>query len=374
MTVIVKAAGPADILAMVPSMVGFLPRNSVVFLAFRGKRTCGAIRFNLPTVDTQTVHKRTASTLVGTVCKLPDVDAIVVVIYTDEVFGSSAAIPKSDFADTLGRSIEQSGFELRGSICQAADGWASQFEPIVPVGGHPLELIAQSTAAAAIPDNLRAASHDAEIPTRVPDDSESERRRMITRLAMLSTLVSSIDAAPTASAPPALDPLYDIPLFAETALRWNRGNIDELGALLVFALQEPNARDLIMLQWATSITVGDQLWNEGLESELADHSQDLDVGKLMMGIEPRPDADRIEVGIDLLLLLTARCADAQRLPLLCMLTWLNWALGRGTQASRHLEELLSIDPRHSMGLLLRSILGNGMLPEWAFEDPALRQY
>ena len=373
MTVIVKATGPADILAMVPSMVGFLPRNSVVFLAFRGTRTCGAIRFDLPKADTRTVHKRIATTLVGTVCKLPDVDAIVVVIYTDEEFGFSNIIPRSEFADILGRRIEQSGFELRGSICQASDGWASQFEPIVPVGGHSLDQIAQSNAAAAIPDDLRAASVEREVPTRIPAASASELARMTRRLEIFRQLVAGID--PTSSDPgaPALDPLYDIPLFAETALRWSMRNTDDLGALLVFALQEPNTRDLIMLQWATSIRVGDQLWNEGVESETVDHSLDLDVGKLMMGIEPRLDAGRIEIGIELLLILASRCADEKRMPLLCMLTWLNWALGRGTQAGRHLEELLAIDPQHSMALLLRSILGNGMLPEWAFEDPALRQ-
>jgi hypothetical protein len=56
MTVIVKASGPADLLAMVPSMVRMVPRNSVVFLAFRGKRTCGAMRFNLPTAATEIVQ------------------------------------------------------------------------------------------------------------------------------------------------------------------------------------------------------------------------------------------------------------------------------------------------------------------------------
>src|SRR6185312_849175 len=62
MTVIVKASGPVDILAMVPSLVHMVPRNSVVFLAFRGKRTCGAMRFDLPAAATRTVQKRMITT------------------------------------------------------------------------------------------------------------------------------------------------------------------------------------------------------------------------------------------------------------------------------------------------------------------------
>ena len=66
MTVILKAHGPADLLAMAPPMVGFLPRNSVVLVAFRGKRTCGAMRFDLPASGDRVVHKRVVTTIVGT--------------------------------------------------------------------------------------------------------------------------------------------------------------------------------------------------------------------------------------------------------------------------------------------------------------------
>ena len=140
MTVILKANGPADLLAIAPPMVGFLPRNSVVLVAFRGKRTCGAMRFDLPASGDRVVHKRVVTTIVGMFCKLPAVDAAVVIFYTDDEFGGGDAIPQADFADVIGRRLQLSGFEVRGSICQAADGWASYFDSEVPVGGHPLKL------------------------------------------------------------------------------------------------------------------------------------------------------------------------------------------------------------------------------------------
>ena len=93
MTVILKAHGPADLLAMAPPMVGFLPRNSVVLVAFRGKRTCGAMRFDLPPSDDPVVRKRVVTTVVGMFCKLPEVDAAVVIVYTDDEFGAGEVIP-----------------------------------------------------------------------------------------------------------------------------------------------------------------------------------------------------------------------------------------------------------------------------------------
>jgi hypothetical protein len=88
----------------------------------------------------------------------------------------------------------------------------------------------------------------------------------------------------------------------------------------------------------------------------------------MMGIAPRPDPARIDKAIALLSVLVAQLADEKRPPLLCMLTWLSWALGGGTRAGRYLDEVVAIDPTYSMAELLGTMLGNGMLPEWAFQD------
>jgi hypothetical protein len=371
MTVIVKASGPADILAMVPSIAHMAPRNSVVFLAFRGKRTCGALRFDLPAAATNVAQKRMITSMVGTFCKLPGVDAVIPVIYTDDSFAGTTAIPHADFAEILGRRIQLSGFELRESLCQASDGWASYFESAVPAGGHPLDDITASNAAELIPADLRDLPGNDDIPSRVPDAAPGAMTRMRKRLATYRHLLDSVSGDSEDDYPAVLRPLGDLPLLAEAALAWHAAAIDEHGALLAFALQGPPLRDLVMLQWATSIAVGDQMWNHGLSEESLQRSAELpeniDIGNLMMGIAPRPDPDRIEKAIALLAVLVSRLADAERPPLLCMLAWLSWALGGGTRAGRYLDEVAAIAPDYSMAQLLSTMLGLG-LPEWAFED------
>jgi hypothetical protein len=373
MTVILKANGPADLLAMAPPMVGFLPRNSVVLVAFRGKRTCGAMRFDLPPSDDPVVHKRVVTTVVGMFCKLPEVDAAVVIVYTDDEFGSSDAIPQAGFAELIGRRLTLSGFELRESICQAADGWASYFDTEVPVGGHPLDRIAESTVARAINAQRGIFPSPATMIDRVPRAEESQRSRLAKRLEAYEKVRAGIVHNDGPILPSVLDVLEDLPLFAERALAWDAAELDVYGALLVFALQGPPIRDLVMLQWAFGIEVGDRLWGHDRQDGALDLPADADLeeladlGDLMMGIGPRPDPRRAEGGIALLLELTSRAEDTRRPPLLCMLAWLNWALGHGSQAGLHLDEALAIAPSYSMAQLLRSMTGTGILPEWAFE-------
>ncbi|MHC5797342.1 DUF4192 domain-containing protein [Lacisediminihabitans sp. FW035] len=377
MTVILKASGPADLLAMAPPMVGFVPRNSIVLVAFRGKRTCGAMRFDLPASADRVVHKRVATTIVGMFCKLPAVDAALVIVYTDDEFGGGDAVPQAAFAEVIGRRLQLSGFELRESICQAADGWASYFDPDVPIGGHALAEIAESTVARAIEGQRGLFPPPATIIDRVPRAEKPQRSRMSKRLGAYDSLAVAL-RDPRVDPPGVFDALEDLPGFAEDALAWDAGTLDAEGALLVFALQGPPVRDLVMLQWAFGLELGDRMWEQDLRADSpeepdADADVDSDVdsaaAELLMGIGPRPDPRRIEGAIALLLELTSRTEDAKRPPLLCMLAWLNWALGHGTQAGLHLDEALDIAPDYSMAQLLQSMTGTGILPEWAFEPP-----
>ncbi|MGO7983808.1 DUF4192 family protein, partial [Rhizobium johnstonii] len=81
-TVITASAGH-DFLALLPRLLGYQPRNSVVLVAFRGKRTCGAIRFDLPTPRALRDQRRTATSMIGMLCKVAGVDAVVPVAFCD---------------------------------------------------------------------------------------------------------------------------------------------------------------------------------------------------------------------------------------------------------------------------------------------------
>ena len=102
---VIKARTPADMLALVPHLVGYSPRNSLVMMMFDGRRTCGAIRIDIPTVDSTAILKRFANVALGTVTRVPGVIALVPVIFTDESFGDDSFIPHTELMEILQRRI-----------------------------------------------------------------------------------------------------------------------------------------------------------------------------------------------------------------------------------------------------------------------------
>src|SRR5206468_8820379 len=89
------------------------------------------------------------------------------------------------------------------------------------------------------------------------------------------------------------------------------------------------------------------------------------------GDMPRPEADRVERAIELLRLTAAHLPERHRAPLLTMVAWLHWALGRGSVAARFVDAVLAIDPDYGLAELLARMLGAGMLPEWAYRAEPL---
>lgn len=352
MPTIVKAAGSADLLALVPSMVGFTPKNSVVLVAFRGRQTAGAMRFDLPALASVSAEKRIITTMVGIFCKLRDVESIVSVIYSDGFFG--AQIPEEAFARSLNHRLERSGFTIRESLCQAANGWASYYDDDVPLEGHPLREITDSPTLGRLPADARVV--DEVVPLRVPDSAAPNRARVAKRAAFVQGLIERADTGDLAR-DSVLEGIADVPRFAEHALSLQLPDIEDQAALLIVLLQVPLVRDLVMLQWAFGWEVGDRFW-------LAEGT--FEDSLLIMGDGPRPDTERIARGLSLLLAVTGLAADDRRPPLLCMLGWLSWSLGKSSRARVFVDEALTIRPDYSMARLLSTLFGSGCLPEWAF--------
>ncbi len=373
MTHVMKAASAADLLAVVPVLIGFEPRNSLVVVVFRGTRTCGALRVDLPGPGDSAVGRRLANHVVGTLCKIRGAESVVLAVFTDERFrADGASPPHSDLVRVFERSIGHTGFSIRDSLCVAADGWAAYGDHEIPPRVHPLSAIEGSTLPAAVPGELRRASVVPTRQKRVPDADPILLRKMASDLRQFRSALWREGASASEGAGAGVDPEVgvDLPALAEDALSWDSRDIDTSGALLLFAMQAPPTRDAIMLQWATSYPRAVHVWEGVRIPESLTTSGCEELGNLMMGIGDKPDRARVDRGISLLRQLVSRAADAERRAPLCMLAWLNWALGRGTVAGEYIEEALTIDRDYGMAQLLFALFGSGLLPDWAFEDSA----
>jgi len=333
MTTVIRNASPADLLSALPELVGMQPRNSVVLLGFRGKRTRATLRFDIPS----TGFSRFAATALGTFCKIPQVDGVVVVLCTDARFGSH-----HDLLEVLLRRFEQAGFGAKDAFVVAADGWGSHFDPVL----RSLSDIVWNATPSLLP---------------VPRADELARGRMATELQRLHCLDKFDDE---------FELLEDLPFFAEGALESSTPS-----PLLLFALQGPPIRDLVMLQWAFGLELGDAMWLSdatlGVGPRTVYSDVDRQAAELIVGHGERPAIPRIRAAIALLEALILPADDSHRRAPLCMLAWLNWAMGQGSVAGIHIDEVRRIDPGYSMAQLLDSLFSSGAMPEWLFSSPQI---
>lgn len=363
MTTTIRAKSPADLLATIPMLVGFTPTNSVVFLVLRGRLQNAVLRYDLPGTTSPAILKRFATHAIGMLCKIPDVDKIVIAVQTDETIASG--LPQTPHIEVLLRRLRQAGFRIHDALCRASNGWGSYLDTSIPAGGYPLADLEES--ASRLPPDARLAPSEA----LIPDATEAQRERMQHELAHYRALVAALDESD--EDPPELEPICDLPVFVEQALGWSAAEREARGALLLFAIQGPPVRDATMIQWAFGFELGDVLYDQA--EQFARDGLDLNdersnkLGNLWMGIGPRPNKVRIDRGISLLLELVSRAEPREQLAPLCMLGWLSWALGGGTQAGKFIDEARSIDSEYGMAELLDTMLSNGLLPEWVFLEP-----
>lgn len=387
-TNIVKTRQAHDFLALVPQLAGFLPENSIVLVAFRGTRTCGALRFNLPDEGmTATVHKRIATSLVGALCKIPGVDAVVPVSYTDERFGGLSGIPHERFVKTLVTRAELAGFLVRDALCVAADGWGSYLDPGCPPGGHPLNAIADSTAVLAIPVEARRDLATLRSGADLPTVDAAAKVRLSREFGRFERLGGTSGTPPEliAMIGDILDPVET----AEAALGWDASSLEtEDAAILLYLVQGPANRDQMMLQFAFGRQVGVQTFElnvryaaiQGItgrsmddivraEQESGRGDDPTHTGDLMLGLcTERPDPERVERAISVLKAIVSLAPRRARPSPLCMLAWLSWSLGRGSIAGIFIDQALALAPDYGMARLLNTLFCSGRLPEWAYAN------
>lgn len=372
MTTIITAHGAHDFLALVPTLAGFTPHDSIVLVAFRGNRTCGALRIDLPGENAPApVRKAFATTMLGMVCKIPGVDAVVPVVYTDETFEQYSGPPRRALIANLTTRARHGGFLVRDALCVASDAWGSYVDD-GPRRGRSLDLIAESEARQTrhLPGERPALRDVVAEATLEPADDVS-REGVTTRYMTLSGLRASVELLAVLYWEYAFD--GDTVAFADGLLAGSGRKDDDPvshAALLSFLVQSPAVRDTVLMTWCWGTSAGDE---SALTQRMFAAGEDISAmpgaGALGGWDMPRPDPERIRRAIGILKYAAARLPREATPPLLTMIGWLHWALGAGSVAGRWIEQAQAVDPGYGLADLLGTMLGAGHLPDWAFDVP-----
>jgi len=126
MTTLLRASGSAEFLSIVPSLAGFTPTESLVLLPFRGTRTYGAMRLDLPRDDVELEDYADAA--VGLVSRVERTDAVALVVYTDEAAQQTRdglVLPFAVEVDELLGRAEDAGLRIVDALCVTPGGWSS---------------------------------------------------------------------------------------------------------------------------------------------------------------------------------------------------------------------------------------------------------
>lgn len=406
MTTTVRAADAAEFLSVIPRMLGYHPRRSLVLIPFRGSRSLGAMRFDLPGGEPDAID-RVASTVIGMVCRLPEADAVATIAYTDDTFARTGGMPHADLADALERRAEACGLRLTDALCVAGDGWGSYLDAACPDEGRPLAQLASAPGPATLPEPRGDQSSGAELPST----DLAERERVARALGSLEEAVRVLcggagvggstgedsdaaitgrDAAGAVAAvsvdapageasgdqePGRVDPralaavclLDDLPGFYEDALTWDADALDPFrAAALAWCLSRPSLRDVALVQWSGDLDSGDEALDAQLRWESGEEYPP-DLAMRMWGEGSRPDADRLQSALRLTRRVAAAAPRAFRPGPLAMCAWLSWALGGSTHAEAYASHARQIDPEHGLSEIVLSFVLAGHLPDWAFQ-------
>ena len=168
---VVKAADAAQFLSVVPRMLGYHPTRSLVVIPFHGGRSLGAMRFDLPEGDADSVD-RIAATVTGMACRLPEADAVAAIAYTDALFHEDGRMPHLELFAAFERRAHACGLRVTDVLCVAADAWGSFLDTDCPAEGRPLgELAWTGPGDVPAPDGDQATG--AELPARSAEERAS---------------------------------------------------------------------------------------------------------------------------------------------------------------------------------------------------------
>jgi hypothetical protein len=394
MTTIVKAAGAAEFLSLVPHLLGYVPSQSLVLIPFDGSRSLGAMRFDLPSAGPDALDAA-ASTVLGIVCRVPQADAVAAIAYTDAGFADGDGMPHLDLFDALRRRADACGLGITDALCVGRDGWGSLLDPDCPAAGRPLSDLASSPAAdLPAPAPGRDQASGAELPPADPATRERTARALIALDRGVALLCGGDSAEPAADSadgagdaasvvddPDRVDPralatvcrLDDLPTLFEEALSWPVDDLDPYDvAAMAWCLARPSLRDVALVQWSGAIGDGDEAFDAQLRWESGEEYP-VHLAMRMWGEGARPDPDRLERALELTRRVAAASPRAVRPGALAMCAWISWALGRSTHADVYASLACEIEPDHGLSEIVRSFVHAGHLPDWAFTRPPRRK-
>lgn len=350
------------VISLVPHLLGFHPRESLVVLIMQDNALEATLRVDLPAPDIGlAATRRLARHLVDYMRAAPEANGACLVAYSEHAHDPGSELPYQEFIDGVTTQLQRCGYRVPDAWLVGCQHWWSYFclEPACcPAEGRPLESVLLSDAhlhlvveGSSPLAELWDGRADGEWPAieavrEVVDMQRPGIDGWKETIRGLERWCAALDQEP------------------ESLLAHLRSSPADTGALLT-ALGAQTVRDALpFAAGASSAAARDalvgQLRHSGSRGQLRE------LGEFMLGNSDRaPHWTTLErlwtIGRGLLP--AARGVD--RCALLCILAWIEWAKGHSSGAHALITTCRAEDPAYRLAFLLEAFLARGRLPRWA---------
>jgi hypothetical protein len=366
MSPIVKAKRPAEFLVALPRMLGYTPVQSILVQTFVARRTAASLRVDLPPLDashTENAPRRmqaTADAIMRLISRVPGVDAVLLVVYSEEPTSTDELAPRAELIDQIVSRMASAGLGIIDALHTAGDSWVSyldaergtltelnterlraELDEFEPSGAPPR----QSQGAAPIepaPDADR--DRVSEAARRITHDVRERDRLWQTQVA-LRLWNDAAESVPT-----------ELPTDVVAALLWS--------------LRDKGVRDCALMQLVWGIEAGESAARDTENLHKGTPVPQGSVLETFVGEGRRaPNALRVEAAVRMLRHLVSLAPQPWQLAPFTLLAWLEWARGSGSAAGDYLDQALRIGPGYELARLFQQMIGTGRVPDWVGRVP-----
>jgi len=322
----IRISSPADILGFIPHSLGFVPRESFVFLTMRGKTLGATLRVDAPAFAEPAGFARS---MVDYLALDTQATAVLLAIYTASTPALGQPRPFHDHVEAVIEALDSAGTPLQ-------DAWL-----VTP--SHWRNLLCDSEAGCCLPEPLES----------------------ITDGQLNAELVfrgSSYQKGPGATYPPFSGPSDTADRIREAVYQVFAGDLHtgrelwadaltrdgwtdpETAVELVACFQRPDLRDVMFCNV--------------IDPERPDAE---DSGDLLIGQGITPDWDRVDRAQQLARDLMETTPERYRAPLLTLIGWLSYLKGQSSMAAEHFTLAIEVSPGCRLAGLLEELVSRGTI-------------
>jgi hypothetical protein len=322
----IRISSPADILGFIPHALGFVPRESFVFLTLHGNTLGATLRVDAPLFGDPVGFARS---MVGYLAVDAQATSVLLAIYTDDAPDAATQRPFHDHVEAVIQELEIAGTPLKDAWLVTSEHWQN--------------LLCDSDAGCCQPEPLESIT-DGQLNAELVFRGSSYQKEPGTSYAPFTGPADTAERIREALPGVFAGELHTGRTLWADALTRDGWTDPETAVELLACFQRPDLRDVLFCNVIDP------------ERPNAEESGDLLIGQ---GITA--DWNRVDRAQKTARFLIGAAPEGYRAPLLTLIGWLAYLKGRSSVAAEHFDLVIADTPGYRLAELMEQLVNRGTI-------------